>query len=270
MTICITIGTEKGGVGKTTTAANVAECIARYHNKRVLIVDTDPQANATKSLYPWKIEGPLQTSKVSYPWQTGEIKTLKDMFEGTPASEVIHESIEPGLNIIVACKSLVVTEKELGMRLSPSTVLSQLLQPIVNKYDVILFDTHPSVGWLVFNSLYASDMVIIPVHEDYAVDAAEQMVKTVAQFRRDLGKNLMIGGILLTKYDPRTTLTSDVYNDIYNKYKETVFTTKIPIDIKLAKCARQNKSILQYAPESRGAIAYKELTAELMDRFGMV
>lgn len=283
MSINCVVATEKGGVGKTITATNLAVCMARLYGMQVLFVDTDYQANATKALYPWKKEktaddknenSPTTTKrkkKVPYPWQTGEITTLKDLFEGTPVSEVIHNSIEPGVDIIAACKSLVVVDRDLRTTsLSPSVVLNRLLLPIMDKYDVIIFDTHPSVDVLVSNSLYASHVVIVPFHEDLAIDAAEQIVKTIKQFRMDLNKNIIVGGFLHTMYDPRTTLTGDVQADMDEEYGEAVFNTVIPIDVKLAKCMRNNKSIYQYAPESNGAKAYKSFTEEFMKRMGMI
>jgi len=287
MSINIVVATEKGGVGKTTTVTNLAVCMARFYKKRVLVVDADYQANATKALYPWKKEeqkdentcdkkdisfaATKRKKRASYPWNTGEITTLKDLFEGMNVLKVIHHSIEPNVDIIAACKSLVVVEKNLGAtRMSPSIVLNKLLIPIADKYDVIIFDTHPSVDLLVSNSMYAAHVVIVPFHEDLAIDAANQMIKTIKQFRTDLDKNLMVGGFLHTKYDPRTTLTSDVETDMKEEYGEAVFNTAIPIDVKLAKCMRNNKSIFQYSEESNGASAYKSFTEEFMKRLGMI
>lgn len=283
MAINIVVATEKGGVGKTTTVTNLAVCMAKFHNKRVLVIDTDYQASATKALYPWKTQdrpedkndiSPTETKRkkrVSYPWQTGEITTLKDLFEGMHVSKVIHHSIEPNVDIIAACKSLVIVDRELRTTsLSPTTVLYRLLLPIMDKYDVLVFDTHPSLDLLVSGSMYASHVAVVPFHEDLAIDAAKQMVKTIKQFRTDLEKDLMVGGFLHTKYDPRTTLTNDVQADMKDEYGEAVFNTVIPIDVKLAKCMRNNKTIFQYSEESNGALAYKSFTDEFMKRMGMV
>jgi len=269
MTIKVVIGTEKGGVAKTTTATNLAAAIARYYNKRVLLVDTDPQANATKNLYPWKREHSGTGSNNRCPWKTVKL-TLKDVFEGTPASDVICKSVEPGVDIIPSCKALSVIEQELSTKLAGERVLKKRLASVEDDYDVMIFDTQPSIGWIVFNALYASDHAIIPVCEAYALDAAEQMVKTVYQFRQDLDKQIMIDGMLLTMYDPRTTLSNDVRNELVERYGEVVFETRIHRDVKLAKCPKENMSIFQYDPDTAGALAYKAFTDELMTRWEMV
>ena len=220
----------------------------------MLIIDTDPQSNATKNLYSG---------------QKADI-TIKDLFHGMDISKVIHESVEAGLDIIPSCKSFSVVEQELSTRLAGEKVLYKALKPIEQNYDVIIIDTQPSIGLIPINALYASDEVIIPVYENYAVDAMNQMVGTVYQVRQELEKEIIIGGILLTMYDPRTNLAKEVLKNLKTKYGSVVFDTMIHRDVNLAKCPEHNQSIFEYAPDSAGAKAYEALTDELLVRWGMV
>lgn len=249
----VTINNVKGGVAKTTTATNLAAGLAR-RNKRVLLIDSDPQANASSNLYPG---------------QTAD-KTIKDLFQGTPISEIISPSIEPGLDIIPSCLAFSTIELELATQLARETFLKRALKPIQDNYDIILIDTQPSVGVIPINALCAADEVIIPIHEAYALDAMSQMVNIILQIKQALNPELVIGGVLLTMYDARTTLAKEVRERLLNKFGNIVFETTIPRNIRLAECPTHKKSIFEYAPESAGAAAYQALTEEAMKRWGMI
>jgi chromosome partitioning protein len=249
----VTINNVKGGVAKTTTATNLAAGLAR-RGKRVLLIDSDPQANASSNLYSG---------------QTAD-KTIKDLFQGTAISEVISPSVEPGLEIIPSCLAFSTIELELATQLARETFLKRALKPIQDNYDIILIDTQPSVGMIPINALCAADEVIIPIHEAYALDAMSQMVNIILQVKQTLNPELVIGGILLTMYDSRTTLAKEVRERLLNKFGTTVFETTIPRNIRLAECPTHKKSIFEYAPESAGAEAYEALTEEAMKRWGMI
>lgn len=253
MTKVITINNVKGGVAKTTTTVNLAAGLARV-GKRVLLVDTDPQANATWNLCDKKTE-----------------KTIKDLFQGTKIQEVICPSTEPGVDIIPSCLAFSTIELEISSRLARESILKDALDPILDNYDIIIIDTQPSVGVIPINALCAADEVIIPVHDAFAVEAMNQMVSVLLQIRRSkLNPRLIIGGVLFTKYDPRTNLAKEVKAEILKKFNTVTFETTIPVNIKLAECPPMKKSIFEHAPESTGAIAYKALTEEIMNRWGMV
>jgi len=158
----------------------------------------------------------------------------------------------------------------LAAQLARETILKRALKPIRDDYDVILIDTQPSVGVIPINALCAANEVIIPVHEAYALDAMSQMLSIILQVKQALNPDLVIGGILLTMYDTRTTLAKEVRDRLLSKFGTIVFETTIPRNIRLAECPTHKKSIFEYAPESAGAAAYQALTEEVMKRWGMV
>ena len=249
----VAINNVKGGVAKTTTATNLAAGLARK-GKIVLLIDSDPQANASSNLYPELKAG----------------RTIKDLFQGIPITEVISPSVEAGLDIIPSCLAFSTIELELAAQLARETILKRALKPIRDDYDVILIDTQPSVGVIPINALCAANEVIIPVYEAYALDAMSQMLSIILQVKQALNPDLVIGGILLTMYDTRTTLAKEVRDRLLSKFGTIVFETTIPRNIRLAECPTHKKSIFEYAPESAGAAAYQALTEEVMKRWGMV
>ncbi len=249
----VTINNVKGGVAKTTTATNLAAGLARK-GKRVLLIDSDPQANASSNLYP----------------ELKADRTIKDLFQGTSIKEIISPSVEAGLDIIPSCLAFSTIELELAAQLARETILKRALKPIQDDYDVIFIDTQPSVGVIPINALCAANEVIIPVHEAYALDAMSQMVSIILQIKQALNPDLVIGGILLTMYDTRTTLAKEVRDRLLDKFGTIVFETTIPRNIRLAECPTHKKSIFEYSPESAGAAAYQALTEEVIRRWGMV
>lgn len=252
MTKIVTINNVKGGVAKTTTATNLAAGLAR-RNKRVLLIDSDPQANATSNLCTKQPE-----------------KTIKDLFQGALISEVIYPTVEQKLDIIPACLSFSTVELELASKIARESILQRSLKPVLNDYDVILIDTQPSVGVIPINALCAAQEVIVPVHEAYALDAMNQMVSIISQVRQALNPNLTICGILLTMYDPRTNLAKEVREQLISNFGNAVFETTIPRNVKLAESPSHQQSIFEYAPESTGAAAYEAFTEEIMKRWGMI
>lgn len=259
MGIIVSFINAKGGVGKTTSATSVAAALAR-EGKKVLLIDTDQSANATKAMCTETIEKNitdlLHRSRDELPWN----------------DDVIYPSIEENLDIIPSCSEVSVVELELVSEWGREMMLKNALDSIKDRYDVIIIDTKPSLGVITNNVLCASDEIIIPVYESFSVDAMMDMfdILTVIQ-KRKLNPNLRIRGLLLTMYDQKTNMAKDIRHDLVNSsFGSFVFNTTIPRNIDLAYCAKKRKSIFQYNPDSRGAQAYAALTNELMNKWGMV
>lgn len=249
----VTINNVKGGVGKTTTAVNLAAGLARK-GKKVLLIDSDSQANATTAILKQKVG-----------------RTIKDLFQGADVKEVIYHSDENGLDVVPSCLALAVIEPELMSKYARETILKRALDPIRQDYDFIIIDTQPSVSVFPMNALCAANEVIVPVYEAFAVDAITQMINILTAIRQNgLNPNLMIRGILLTKYDSRTNMSKEIKSRLVDKFGQAVFDTVIPQNVKLIECTRKTQSIYEYAPESAGAIKYREFTEELMKRWGML
>lgn len=249
----VTINNVKGGVGKTTTATNLAAGLARK-GLRILLVDEDPQGDTTWAICDKDIH-----------------KTIKDVFQGTPIKEAIYPSVIQNVDILPSCLAFSTVELELASRLARESILKNALEPIQKDYDVIIIDTQPSVGVIPINALCAADEVIIPVHEAFAVEAMNQMVSVLLQIKQyGLNPHLIIGGVLLTMYNPNTNLAREVKSIIHQRFGAFVFNTTIPRNIKLAECPTVKKSIFEHAPESKGAIAYEQLTDEVCKKWGII
>jgi len=248
----VTINNVKGGVGKTTTAINLAAGLARK-GKKVLLIDTDHQKNTTDAICNQRIS-----------------KTIKDVFQDTPIQEAIYPSVEAGLDIIPSCLALSAIEPELFSACARETILRRALEPIRDGYDVIIIDTQPSISVIPMNTLCVADEVIIPVYEAFAVDAIGQMIDVLTLVKKTgLNPGLRIGGILLTMYDPRTNVAKTVREKLMEKFKTVMFETVIPRNVKLVECTRKKQSIYEYDPDSKGAKAYQAFTEEIMERWGM-
>jgi chromosome partitioning protein len=242
----------KGGVGKTTTATNLAVGLARM-SKKVLFVDTDPQANATKNLYP------QETPKM----------TIKDLFEGVEAKEIIQPSIEMNLDIIPSCLAFATIELDIISKLARVSILSEGLSKIKDNYDMIIIDTQPSVSIIPVNALCAADQVLIPVNDPYSLDALMQISSIIDKIREEVNPDIEVLGLLLTMYDPRTLLAKEIKARLHDKFGSLLLETTIPRNVKLAECPSHKQSIYEYAPESTGALAYQELTEEILRIWGM-
>lgn len=259
MGIIVSFINAKGGVGKTTSATNVAAAIARA-GKKVLLIDSDQSANATKAMcaetIDKNIKDMLRRSKEELPWD----------------NDVIYPTIEENLDIIPSCSEVSVVELELVSEWGREMILKNALDAIKDQYDVIIIDTKPSLGVITNNVLCASDEIIIPVYESFSVDAMIDMFNILTVIKkRKLNPKLRIRGLLLTMYDPKTNMAKDIKNELVNApFGAYVFETTIPRNIDLAYCAKEKKSIFQYNPDSKGAQAYTALTNELMIKWGMV
>jgi len=246
----ITIINQKGGTGKTTTAVNLSAALADL-GKRILIVDADPQGNATSGVGVNKNE--LDVS-------------VYDVFlNKATAQETVIEGAYPNLDIIPCNINLTGAEIELVGAISRETRLKKALDPIKGNYDYIFIDSPPSLGLLTLNALVASDALLIPIQcEFYALEGVSQLLNTLNLIRDGLNPKLNIEGVLLTMADFRTNLTTEVINEIRNYFKEKVYRTIIPRNIRLSEAPSHGKPITKYDANSIGAIRYAELAQEFL------
>ncbi|MDE6217603.1 MAG: AAA family ATPase [Muribaculaceae bacterium] len=248
----IAIANQKGGVGKTTTAFNLGACLA-LAGKKVLLVDADPQANATSGL---GID-PESLSASIY----------ECMVDGYPGADAIAPTQIEGLSIIGSRIDLVGAEVELTGRRERERVLSTVLTPLKENYDFILIDCSPSLGIITLNALTAADSVIIPVQAEYfALEGISQLLNTIRIIKSRLRPDLEIEGFLLTMYDARLRLANQIYEELKGHFGSMVFSAVIPRNIKLSESPSHGMPVILYDPDSRGAIAYTQLARELCQR----
>ena len=247
----IACANQKGGVGKTTTVVNLATYLA-LAGRRVLVVDLDPQANATSGLG-------LDRSSLSsiYPALTGE----------AAAAELIVATAVENLWIIPSARDLAGAEVELVGLAQRERRLERALGGIRNDYDYLLLDCPPAVGLLTVNALCAADGVLVPIQcEYYALEGLSQLLSTIELVRDHLNPRLRLAGVLLTMYDSRTTLSADVANEVRGHLGRRVFETVVPRSVRLAEAPSYGRPIARYSPESRGAQAYQALAHEVLAR----
>lgn len=248
----LAIANQKGGVGKSTTAVNLSSALAEC-GQRVLVVDIDPQGNTTSGL---GIE------------KGGLERCIYDVLLGEcPIDEILVSTENPNLMLVPATLRLAGAEIELVSAISRESRLSRALAPLKKRFDAILLDCPPSLGLLTVNSMTAADGVLIPIQcEFYALEGLTQLLNVVSLVQRHLNPRLAIEGVLLTMYDGRLNLTTQVADEVRAHFGDRVYKTSIPRNVKLSEAPSFGRSILAYDPRSRGSEAYRELAKEVIAR----
>lgn len=250
----IAIANQKGGVGKTTTSVNLAAALAALR-KRVLLIDMDPQANATTGVGIDKHDQPL---------------TLNDvLLERTPAKSLIRQIGTESSTLYALPGTPDLTEAEVALMSSEKREyrLKQVLTPLGNDFDYIVIDCPPSLNMLTVNSLVASNGVIIPMQcEYYALEGLTALMGTIEQIRGSVNSQLELMGLVRTMYDPRSNLARDVSDQLASHFGEKLYTTVIPRNVRLAEAPSHGMPVMDYDKSSRGALAYLALASEILRR----
>lgn len=252
MTKIIAIINQKGGVGKSTTAINLSAALGEM-GKQVLLVDLDPQGNATSGLG-------IEKGQLS-------VCVYDVLLNDVPIQDAIIPDVCPGLDLVPATINLAGAEVELVSEMARENRLKDAVGTMRGRYDYIFIDCPPSLGLLTVNALVGADKLIIPIQtEFYALEGVTKLLESMKRVKSRLNPSLDIFGILLTMYDGRTTLSRQVAAEVRNYFTDQVFETIIPRTVKLSEAPSYGMPIIQYDPSGKGAAAYKELAKEVVNR----
>jgi chromosome partitioning protein len=255
MTHLYALVNQKGGVGKTTTAVNLSAYMAAL-GRRVLIIDSDPQANATSSLG-------IDPTTVA--------RSLYDcLIRQTPLLDIVLPTGQPNLDLVPSAPALAGAEVEMVSMPAREHLLRRLLESALGRYDHVMIDCPPSLGLLTVNALTAaSDGVIVPIQCEYlALEGLGRLWQTIQLVRESLNPRLFISGMVLTMYDSRTNLAGQVASEVRKYFPDQVFRSVVPRSVRLGEAPSFGQTILAYAPQSAGAQAYAALAEELLAREG--
>jgi len=248
----IACANQKGGVGKTTTVVNLATYLALI-GRRVLVLDLDPQGNATSGLG-------IDRDSLG-------VTAYDAMIDGRSLGDLVVTTVVTGLDLVPSAIGLAAVEVELAATPQRERRLARVLADLPDMYDHVLIDCPPSLGLLTVNALTAADTVLIPLQcEYYALEGLGQLLATIDLVRDNLNPDLAVDGVVLTMYDARTRLSSDVADEVRRHLGGIVYRTVVPRSVRLSEAPSYGQAIAMYSPESRGAQAYRDLADEFLSR----
>ncbi len=255
MTDTLALANQKGGVGKTTTAVNVSSYLASIGH-HILLIDFDPQGNATSS---------LGVDKRSLAYSSYDV-----LIQGVAVEEAILPEVRPGLDLLGANNSLAGAEVELVQMTNREQRLGEALGEVREQYDLVIIDCPPSLGLLTINAFSTSRHIVVPIQCEYlALEGLMQLINTMDLVKRRLNPALDVLGVVMTMYDGRTRLSNQVVENVRRFFPNRMFQTLVPRSVRLAEAPSHGQTILEYDPRSTGAVAYRALGDEIAARVGL-